>query len=50
MTSYALCQKGSFPTFQIVRSFPKMTALDNVVTAIIYGGGDKCADPVKKST
>ena len=26
-----------------------MTALDNVVTAIIYGGGDKCADPVKRA-
>ena len=49
MTSYALCQKGLSRTFQIVRSFPKMTALDNVVTAIIYGGGDKCADPVKRA-
>ena len=33
MTSYALCQKGLSRTFQIVRSFPQMTALDTVVTA-----------------
>ena len=49
MTSYALCKKGLSRTFQIVRSFPKMTALENVVTAIIYGGGEKTANPAKKA-
>ena len=40
-TSYALCNKGIARTFQIVRSFPKMTAVDNVKTAVIYGGAKK---------
>ena len=38
--SYELCKKGIARTFQIVRAFPKMTALENVKTAIIYGGAD----------
>jgi branched-chain amino acid transport system ATP-binding protein len=38
--SYELCKKGIARTFQIVRTFPKMTALENVKTAIIYGGAD----------
>ncbi|SFQ21224.1 amino acid/amide ABC transporter ATP-binding protein 1, HAAT family [Oscillibacter sp. PC13] len=49
MTSYDLCRKGISRTFQIVRSFPKMTALDNVKTAIIYGGGEKVKDPDQKA-
>lgn len=38
--SYELCKKGIARTFQIVRAFPKMTALENVKTAIVYGGAD----------
>ncbi|MCI8910870.1 MAG: ABC transporter ATP-binding protein [Oscillibacter sp.] len=37
-TSYDLCKQGLARTFQLVRSFPKMTVLDNVKTALIYGG------------
>jgi branched-chain amino acid transport system ATP-binding protein len=48
-TSYNLCRKGIARTFQIVRSFPKMTAVDNVRTAIIYGGAEKAEDPEKKA-
>ncbi len=33
-----LCHKGIARTFQIVRSFPKLSALDNVKVAVIYGG------------
>ena len=32
-----LCFKGMARTFQIVRSFPKMSALDNIKVAVIYG-------------
>lgn len=39
--SYELCKKGIARTFQLVRTFPKMTALDNVRTALVYGGGHK---------
>ncbi|MDD5832424.1 MAG: ABC transporter ATP-binding protein [Clostridiales bacterium] len=38
--SYKLCKKGIARTFQLVRTFPKMTALENVKTALIYGGSD----------
>jgi len=33
-----LCHKGIARTFQIVRSFPKLSALDNVKVAVIFGG------------
>lgn len=33
-----LCHKGIARTFQIVRSFPKLSALDNVKVAVVYGG------------
>lgn len=47
--SYSLCKKGIARTFQIVRSFPKMTAVDNVKTAVIFGGTDKVDDPKTKA-
>ncbi len=34
---HLLCKKGIARTFQIVRSFQKMTALDNVRVAVIFG-------------
>lgn len=43
-----LCHRGLARTFQIVRSFPKMTALDNVKVAAIFGGNEH-KDPVKKA-
>ncbi len=47
--SYELCKKGIARTFQIVRTFPKMTALENVKTAIIYGGADPVHDLDKRA-
>lgn len=47
--SYELCKKGIARTFQIVRTFPKMSALDNVKTALFYGGGEKTVDPEKRA-
>ncbi len=47
--SYQLCKKGIARTFQIVRTFPKMTALENVKTAIIYGGAETPADMDKRA-
>lgn len=47
MNSYDLCKMGLARTFQIVRTFPKMTALENVKTALIYGGREKPEDPEK---
>jgi len=35
---FDLCHRGIARTFQIVRSFPKMTALENVKVAVVYGG------------
>ena len=48
-TSYDLCKKGISRTFQIVRSFQKMSAVENVKTAIIYGGEEKVSDPEKRA-
>lgn len=36
-----LCNKGIARTFQIVRSFPRLSALDNVKVAVIFGGRRK---------
>jgi branched-chain amino acid transport system ATP-binding protein len=38
---YDRCHKGIARTFQIVRSFHKMTVLDNVRVAAVFGCGDK---------
>ena len=43
-----LCFKGISRTFQIVRSFPKLSALDNVKVAVIFGGKEK-QNPDKRS-
>jgi branched-chain amino acid transport system ATP-binding protein len=37
LSPHILCSKGIARTFQIVRSFHKMTALDNVRVAVIFG-------------
>ncbi|MBS3970283.1 MAG: ABC transporter ATP-binding protein [Clostridia bacterium] len=43
-----LCNKGIARTFQIVRSFPKLSALDNVKVAVIFGGKEK-QNPEKRA-
>lgn len=43
-----LCFKGIARTFQIVRSFPKLSALDNVKVAVIFGGKEK-QNPEKRA-
>ena len=45
-----MCHKGLSRTFQIPRPFPKMTALENVLTAATFGNKDNpLKDPVAKS-
>ncbi len=42
-----MCHRGLSRTFQIPRPFPKMTALENVLTAAIFGNRTrKVADPI----
>lgn len=43
-----LCHKGIARTFQIVRSFPKLSALDNVKVAVIFGGKER-QNPEKRA-
>ncbi len=38
---YQLCAKGMARTYQIVKSFPKMTVLENVETAVVFGNSKK---------
>lgn len=38
LSPHQLCHRGIARTFQIVRSFPKMSALDNVKVAAVFGG------------
>lgn len=35
---YAMCHQGMARTYQIVRSFPKMTVLENVLVGGVFGG------------
>lgn len=37
MKAHTLCKMGIARTFQIVRSFPRMTVLDNVKVGVIFG-------------
>lgn len=48
LSSHVLCKKGIARTFQIVRSFHKMTALENVKVAVIFGS-DKVQDPDERA-
>ena len=45
---HRICHKGISRTFQITRSFPKLSALDNVKLAVIYGG-KKYKNPEKRA-
>jgi len=41
---HEICRKGIARTFQLVRAFPNMTVLENVVVGSIFGGGIKDLD------
>lgn len=43
-----LCHKGIARTFQIVRSFPRLSARDNVKVAVIFGSKD-LSDPDRRT-
>jgi branched-chain amino acid transport system ATP-binding protein len=50
LTPEKMCHRGLSRTFQIPRPFPKMTALENVLTAAIFGNRThKVADPIALS-
>lgn len=38
---HQLCHQGIARTFQIVRCFPKLSAIDNIRVGLIFGGGHK---------
>ncbi len=45
-----MCHRGLSRTFQIPRPFPKMTALENVMTAAVFGRkGRRASDPVAQA-
>ena len=44
-----MCHKGLSRTFQIPVPFPKLSALDNVMVAAVFGSHPKIADPVAHS-
>jgi len=46
LTPEQMCHRGLSRTFQIPRPFPRMTALENVLTAAVFGNKEKVKDPV----
>jgi branched-chain amino acid transport system ATP-binding protein len=46
--AHVLCKKGIARTFQIVRSFPRMTVLENVMVGSVFGN-TKHVDDVKRA-
>jgi branched-chain amino acid transport system ATP-binding protein len=42
-----MCHKGLSRTFQIPRPFPKLTVLDNVMVAAVFGNKPRLKDPIK---
>lgn len=48
LTSHRVCKKGIGRTFQIVRSFPEMSALENVMVAVIFGKDHSTRDFVER--
>jgi len=42
-----MCHRGLSRTFQIPRPFPKLSVLDNVMVAAVFGNDPKLKDPVK---
>ncbi|MBM4465433.1 MAG: ABC transporter ATP-binding protein [Chloroflexi bacterium] len=45
LNSETICRKGIARTFQICQPFPKMTALENVLVAAVFGNRKAIADP-----
>ena len=41
-----MCHKGLSRTFQIPRPFPKLSVLDNVMVAAVFGNNPRLKDPV----
>ena len=41
-----MCHKGLSRTFQIPRPFPKLSVLDNVMVAAVFGNHPRLKDPV----
>lgn len=44
-----VCKKGIARTFQIVRSFPNMTVLENAMVPVIFGTGTRVANPSRRA-
>jgi branched-chain amino acid transport system ATP-binding protein len=42
-----MCHRGLSRTFQIPRPFPKLSVLDNVMVAAVFGNDPRLKDPVK---
>src|SRR2546427_2018704 len=41
LSSDGICRRGISRTFQISRPFPRMTVMDNVMVAAVFGGGGR---------
>jgi branched-chain amino acid transport system ATP-binding protein len=51
LSSDRVCRKGISRTFQIARPFPRMTVMENVMVAAVYGGGRRGhQSPAAKAT
>lgn len=48
LTPHRICKKGIGRTFQIVRPFPEMSALENVMVAVIFGKDHSTRDFVER--
>ncbi len=44
-----ICQAGIARTYQIVRCFPKMTVLENVLVGAVFGNTNKLKNPTEKA-
>ncbi|MDZ4133732.1 MAG: ABC transporter ATP-binding protein [Dethiobacteria bacterium] len=44
-----ICQAGIARTYQIVRCFPKMTVLENVLVGAVFGNTSKLKNPIEKA-
>jgi branched-chain amino acid transport system ATP-binding protein len=49
LTPEKMCRLGMSRTFQIPSPFPKMTAIESVMTATIFGNESKIKDPIAHS-
>jgi branched-chain amino acid transport system ATP-binding protein len=45
----AICRKGVARTYQVCQPFPKMTALENVLVAAVFGSRRRPADPQSRA-